>query len=234
MPLSPHSEMRNFTGRKLGVMRKGNMLYRKHNARVAIFVQHNGVTSSYRSHAAWPVVDDLHVLPEHSLSSDNFETVADRRAPSVVSEQSTGEPMNQDLFGAVVANDAPHEQSLELASVADAELQTGILYNLQDENDASLQFAGSATLDTQSSSWTANSSECSSTTGSSAYSSFAPTSTTQASLSARSSSCELEQMRPQPNPTTLPVKGPPARRSRRIVPPKITRSQTRGKLYFVE
>ncbi|RYC63897.1 hypothetical protein CHU98_g2322 [Xylaria longipes] len=70
---------RNFLGRKLGIIKKANMLHRKHDARIAVFVKKNNAIYCYQSDPNWPVVDNISVEPYNVFTPDHFDTVADRR-----------------------------------------------------------------------------------------------------------------------------------------------------------
>ncbi|KAJ2982370.1 hypothetical protein NUW58_g6455 [Xylaria curta] len=73
---------RNFLGRKHGLMKKANVLHRKHDARITVFVEKNNTLFCYQSDPSWPMGNTLSVEPQNKLTPDNFDTVADRVMPA--------------------------------------------------------------------------------------------------------------------------------------------------------
>ena len=206
MPPRPYCEMRNFNGRRQGLMRKANVLSRKHSAKVAIFVQYNGVQYCYKSDKAWPAVPDLNVYPENSFSPDNFETVADRFTPLAASDPPPIAPHVQNLDSAFTRMQPP-----PFLSAAD-ELQAAIMSEAGTDGETS----------------------CSS---SSTYASFTSGGSPhgRSSIPSQASSCGSEELLEPPSSRTSSTARSPAKRPGRGIPPrKNTRSQSRGKQYFVE
>lgn len=204
--------MRNFTGRRQGLMKKGNMLYRKHGAKVAIFVQYNGIKYSYKSDTTWPVVPDFDVQAENSFSPDNFETVADRLTP-LVSDHHLQPYHAQDPHSA--------RQSPQVLSAAD-ELQANILAEVGTDGENRDDASTPASCISSSSS---------------TYTSFTSVGSPQGTSNLRSqtSSHGSEELLEPPSSRTSSKARPPANRSGRGIPPrKNTRSHSRGKQYFVE
>lgn len=65
--------------RRGGIMKKGDEIREKFNARVAVFIEKDGVLYAYQSHADFPAQLSGSVRPTNLMTPDHFMTVAQQR-----------------------------------------------------------------------------------------------------------------------------------------------------------
>ncbi|KAI0550159.1 hypothetical protein F4679DRAFT_544179 [Xylaria curta] len=102
---------RNFLGRKLGIMKKANMLHRKHDARITVWVEKDNIVYCYQSDPNWPAVENISVESYNVFTPDHFDTVADRSVPGSGGGVTTrpGSPYSFDSFSSASELQAVHE-----------------------------------------------------------------------------------------------------------------------------